>query len=578
MLLALLFAFGPPPVIHGSDTPPSYRCKVAGCVNRPPSDKAGDTFSAADVGARPDGGAVAPVLNTTLGIHKGKVSFPGGSSCYNLGTTGLSITSSDRWLDGDGYGSPGAGPTCFDYTGSGCAITVESAQRVHLSNFDIRVNSASSTAACLCYKATTLNPEFPIVENVSCTNVGTQRLAGQVGLWLNDTGSGIYWGLFRKMIFRGWDTAILLQGGSVQGVNDNDFAELMSYGHNLAWHAIGAGVGQGNVSDNTVKGLKCSRSDGTFVGTSTCMLWGDDGSVAFGNEIKGVVNDSVSPSVCGSFGANTGANSFEGSCESGGGFADNQAAVTSPLNISTFPNDVKNRISLGSIANLHKMGGLQTTKTATIIGQSFFGRTGGPTGTGAGDIVQIGGGPSGGSGLNGGDLQLLGGTGLGQTNGGGGNVDIKPGTRAGTGQGGAVVVGPPAGLSANSGVKVRSGRVTKYTKPFAVSDCAGTNPAPTVSLLVEGSRFSCGTAQTLTTPTAQGASGIVQTMVATSAAPVSVGECFNFTMISTAAANFTLAAGTGVTILGNAVVNNAKKEWEMCVTSTTTNTETVVVY
>lgn len=574
MILVLLIAAAvtnPPQISFSQDSSQAARRSLA--------NKFADTVSVKDAPWLAVGDGSANDMNAfslALGVHKGRISAP--ASTYYLGTTGLVITDSDRWIDGEGYGSPGAGPTSFVYTGSGCAITVESAQRVHLSNFDIQVNSASSTAACLCFKATTLNPEFPIVENVSCTNTGTQRLAGQVGLWLDDTGAGIYWGLFKKMIFKGWDTSILLQGGSSQGVNDNDFADLMSYGHNLAWRAIGAGVGLGNVEDNTVRGLKCSRSDGTFTGTSTCMLWGDDGSVAFGNEIKGVVNDSggIGPSVCGSFGANTGANSFEGSCESGGGFVNNQAATTSPTIIAIFPNDVKNRLGLGSTNNRWEIGNLVTTRGAQVVGSTFIGLTGGGSG-GAGGNVVFGGG-AGNAGQPGGTAQVLGGNG-GAGNAKAGDVLFSPGNQTGTGAGGAAVIGPPSGGGSGSGTRIRSSRVIIDSKPFGEIDCSGSNLGPTISQFLDASTFTCSTTQTITTNTAATiVANLPGSAIFTNGA-VAIGDRFILaTVVATGLANFTLVGGTGVTIKGNAVANNSTLVVTCELKNVTSGTEAINCY
>lgn len=549
----------------------TYLLPRTGAVPRTVNAKLADLPGVQDLGAVADGSLTAAALNSAIQSGKGTLQLPASSSCYNLGTTTLAMASNVA-VAGAGYGSPGSGASCFTYSGSGCAILFDSVRNAGLSNVDIQVNSASPTAAGICFKSGTSTNEFNFLKNVSISATGTARVAGQIGLWLEDTGQGVFWNDIDRVFLKSWDTAVLLHStGTVQGVNSNTLAKLMVYGSNVGARLL-AGNKQANDNDLSIT---CSRSDGSLTTTVSCLMLGDDNVAGVFANRAYVRNDTGSPSVCGVLGTNTGANIIDSDCESGSGFVDNATAVT-------FPNRVYHQLGLGSLTGLLKLGNLVTTRGAQIIGQTFFGRTGGSTGTSAGETVQIGGGLSGGAGLPGGDLQVLGGAGLGQTNAGGGNVIIKPGTRTGTGNGGAVIIGPDPGLSITSGVKINSSRVTKFSKVFGVSDCAGVNPSATVSLLLEGSRFSCGTAQTLTIPTAAGSSGIVQAMTSSNgspvAVPVAVGDIFEFTMISTAAANFTLAGGAGVTILGNAVVNNAKKIWECEVTSVAPNTETVRCY
>lgn len=55
-----------------------------------------------------------------------------------------------------------------------------------------------------------------------------------------------------------------------------------------------------------------------------------------------------------------------------------------------------------------------------------------------------------------------------------------------------------------------------------------------------------------------------------SAVSASVGRCFEFTIINTAAFDVTLTTNTGVTLVGNMVVNNASATFIVLVTSGTT--------
>lgn len=522
-------------------------------------------------------------FTSALGASR-KVIVPGSSSCYQFGTTGLVISSSGRTLEGEGMGSPGNGPTCIQYTGTGCAITVDSAHNVTIRNLDIQVNSASATAAGLCFKATTGTNEFNTVENVSISNIGTARTAGQAGLALLDfvsgvAGNGIFWNHFRNLRFKSWDIAVLLQGGHSQGVNANVFVDLMTYAHNLGLRLIGEDSTHGNVSDNRFYGIHCSRSDGTFAGTSTCMNLGDDGSTVFDNYVYGLINDSGSggPSLTGQLGANTGANTIEAGGESGGGMLDNQVSGASPPN--NFPNRVYNSLGLGSILNRLSVGNLVSTQGAQLVYSTLNGLAGGGvSGAGGNTIIAAG---QGNANKPGGDAQYLsggGGTGTAAP----GNVLISPGIRQGASNGGTLSAGPLSGQGV-SGFRVRSARVVIASKPFVALDCAGAGISVTISNLLDRSLFTCGTAQTITLPSAQGSGGIVQALpgqgVSTFAGgPTLVGDQFEFTIVSTAATNFTLAGNTGITLVGNPVINNRAARVLCEVTSVGVGTETLACY
>lgn len=493
------------------------------------------------------------------------IRVPFSPSCYNLGTTGVSFTSY-HWLRGDGRGNPGQGATCFTYSGTGCAVTFDSTVNAGLSDIDVQVNTTSATARGICFKSTTSVAEFNTLENFSVQMVNaTPRTTGQIGLDLLDNVNGIFWNVVKGGRFRRWDLSMrLTSSGTTQGVNSNQFYDLMSFSHNTAYQ-LRAGTKQ--VTDNRFYGLSCSRSDGALVGATACLMMGDDNVInVFGNSVYGLDNDSGTPDTCGVLGTNAGANYVDAVCESGGGFQDNNTT-------GAFPNSVCNRLGLGSVTSLCSMGNISTTRGATLTISTAFGLLGGGA-SGAGAIVQIGGGQTGAASQPGGDLQLFGGSGLGQTNAGGGNVIVHPGARTGTGAGGYVDIGPAPGLSVHSGVRVNSARVTKFSKVFAAVDCAGGSLSVSVSQTLEGSFFTCGTAQNFNTATLQGAGGIVQAL----AGVPTVGDVFEFTMVSTAAANFTLIASTGMTIVGNPVVNNRAVVVQCRVTSVASNTETATCY
>jgi hypothetical protein len=107
-----------------------------------------------------------------------------------------------------------------------------------------------------------------------------------------------------------------------------------------------------------------------------------------------------------------------------------------------------------------------------------------------------------------------------------------------------------------------------------VTDCAAANLAPPGGNFPDSRVYTCSTVQTLTLPSARGvAPGVVQLMPG-----VKVNDTFQFTMASNAANNFTLVAGTGWTIYGNAVVNNSSKVWTCVITNVTLNSEAITCY
>lgn len=562
MILFLLIAAAvtnPPQITFSQDSSQAARRSLA--------NKFADTVSVKDApwlavgdGSANDAGAI----NAALTAHTGLVHLPASSSCYNVGSTTITIPSG-RTLQGEGYGSPGNGAACITYTGSGCAILFESTKNAALLNLDVHVNSASSTAAGVCFSSGTSNAEFNRVENVSIT-ADQVRVSGQVGLLINDTSHGVFWNHFRMLRFKSWDTSLFMSAtGNTQGVNSNQFYDLMSYAHNTAYLLRS---GNKQVTDNRFHGLTCSRSDATQLGTTHCLMMGDDnvGGI-FGNSVYGLDNDSGSPDVCGVLGTTSGANYVDATCASGGGFQDNST--------SGFANGVFNHQGLGSVTNLLSVGNLVTSKGAVITGTVFAGPTG-TTGNPGGTVQVFGG--VGSPGQPGGPLQLFGGT-AGTGNAKAGDVLLTPGSPTGTGTSGTAVIGPTSGGGIGSGVRIRSSRVIIGSKPFGPIDCAGANLGPTISQILDSSLFSCATTQTITTPSAQGTNGIIQNLPGSASftnGPVAVGDEFDLlTMISTAHANFTLVGGAGVTLLGNVVANKSTALVRCEVTSITTNAETM---
>lgn len=453
-------------------------------------------FNAKADGSNDDSAAI----NAAGARAQNTIYLPASSSCYNIGATTI-VVPGGVFLRGDGMGGPGQGATCITYTGTGCAILYESVQHSGAMGIDIQVNSASSTAAGVCLKSTNSVTEFITLRSLSIRATGTARVTGQIGLWFDDVSNGVFWNSAGDIVFQGWDTALLLQGGAVQGANDNTFVNLMSYGHNTAFRLISTGF----VNDNDFHGLKCSRSDGTMVGTQSCLLVADDGSASFGNRFYSVVADQGTPAVCATFGTNARANKLEVNCESGGPVTDN--------NTTAFPNTIMDAVQGTSV--------IHSIKGAAVSG-------------GASDLLLAGG--------------------------------AKVATFDGT-----VVLGTPA-QTLKAGVRVASSTMTSF-KPFAATDCAGATLSPTTSSLLQASIFTCGTVQTFNIPAIQGANGIVQNLP-----KATVGDIFTFQIVSTAAANFTVAISTGGTLVGNTAVNNSSRIVLCRVTSIGSGTETMTCY
>lgn len=557
-------AFGPPPVIHAGDAPLTYRCSDdPTCVNRTIPSKLSDITSVLDKGAvangtHDDSGAI----NKTMLAHNGSVLMPASSSCYNIGSTTLTIPSG-RKLEGEGYGSPGNGATCITYTGSGCAILFDSVHDAGLKNIDIQLNSASSTAAGVCWKSTSSVDEFNVVENVSVS--APTRVVGQIGFWVEDTGSGVFWSHANRMWFKGLDTAFFAHStGTTQGVNSNTFTNFFVYASNTGGRVL---AGNKQASDNDIS-ITCSRSDGTLTGNINCLMLGDDNVAGVFANRAYVRNDTGAPSVCGVLGTTAAANDVTADCESGGGFQDN--------GVGTFSNRVYNQTSLGSLVGLLSIGNLITTRGAQIIGTTFLGINGGGSG-GAGGNVQVGAG-TGAANQPGGVLQLSGGPG-GAGNAKGGDALLTPGPQTGTGTGGAAIIGPASGGGAGSGTRIRSSRVIVDSKPFVEVDCAGANLGPTISQFLDASTFTCGTTQTIQTITAAAIVANLPGSASFTNGAVAVGDSFDLaTIVATGTANFTLVAGSGVTIKGNAVANNSTLVVRCRLTNITPGSEAVTCF
>jgi hypothetical protein len=304
-------------------------------------------------------------INNTIALGKGIVYLPPSTSCYYTGTTTINLAHNVQ-LVGAGRGSGGTqGPSCIRYTGTGCAIKLNSTQSAAVKNIDVRVDSASATARgiCLYDTANTVNAQFNTIEGNSVFQVNaTRRVAGQIGIHLQVTsGMGIYWNTVRNNRLAYWDTAVRLQGctacaaGQPNGANENDVEDTMSWGHVTAMSV------DTNSVDNMIRGLKCSRSDDTFVGTNTCLLLGDNTNNSGGNYVFGMVSDQGSPSVCGTIGSQVSGSVVFANCESGL-FTDN--STTSIQNL-TYVNVSGPTIGRFSVPTLKVTKGIDVSATGS---------------------------------------------------------------------------------------------------------------------------------------------------------------------------------------------------------------------
>lgn len=288
-------------------------------------------------------------IQNTMNLGKGIVYMPPSSNCYNIGTTTLSVPN-NVILMGAGRGSGGTqGASCVKYTGTGCAILFDSVQSAGVMNFDLRVDTSSATAAGICIKDTGgVNTQFLRIEGMSVFQVNaTRRVAGQVGIYAKVTGgNGIYWSTIQNNRLQMWDIAIRLQGcttcagGTVQGANENQIFDNMSWGHNIALQI------DTNSVDNNVNGIKCSRSDASMVGTQTCAIIGDNTNNSAGNFLWNVMSDQGSPSVCATIGSAVSSTVMFANCQSGL-LNDNNATAFPSFIYTTFSGPTVSKLSVG---------------------------------------------------------------------------------------------------------------------------------------------------------------------------------------------------------------------------------------
>lgn len=506
-ILALLLAATP--ITNPGPAQLTFTQDAAQAARRSIAAKLADVVSAKDApylakgdGSTDDSGAIQAAVTATTGA----VLLPPGTNCYNIGVTTINLFSFDG-LIGGGLGGPQQGPSCIIYTGTGCAILLDSTVGAYVRDLDVRLNSNSATAAAVCIKSTTGIAEFNEISNVSVRDTkASPRTAGQVGILLSDSGNhGVYWNTVRRIRGTGLDTTVKLLGvaAGTQGVNANRLDDILSAAHNFAVTLTGP-----LVSDNIFTGIFCSRSDVALAGISiTCLTVGDNTNLTtFGNHFFEVDADQGAPSVCAVIGTKAGGTVLYANCEAGGPVTDNNTT----LNPSFIYDTVQSRLSL-----------------QTIIGAASLGGTS--------------------------------------------NLVLKGGAQVSSVDG-YVEVGTP-GQSLKAGVRIASS-IETIAKPFAPVDCAGAGLNPTVSTVLAGSIFTCATSQTITLPTGQGVSGLVQSLP-----HVTVGDIFRIKLSENHATNtFTLVAGLGGTIFGISTITNGSRVWDCRVTSITASAETYTCY
>jgi len=143
-----------------------------------------------------------------------------------------------------------------------------------------------------------------------------------------------------------------------------------------------------------------------------------------------------------------------------------------------------------------------------------------------------------------------------------------------TGAGGNTVSIGGTGTTNGNGVRLGNGRITNAKPTLAVSAAASITPSVTQVLDASIFLLTGNTNKTITMPSAQGATGLVQALPS-----ATVGDVFKFLISYTGTGNITLVAGTGVTISGPAAVTGPISRVVYCqVTSVTSGSETISCY
>jgi hypothetical protein len=199
-----------------------------------------------------------------------------------LGATGLSIPTG-KTLEGVNRQK-----SIITYTGTGCAITLDSTAGSVLRHLQVQVNSASATARGVCLKNTSGDSKWNAIEDVTIiqTRQGTP-IVGQVGLLFDGSaggGNALYWNQVNHVEIGLWDKGIRMVGsvGSANGPNANTFVDVMVYAsqHGASLEAY--------AGENSFFSLFCSASG--YTGTD-CLVLGDGTNPTSFNVFYGLTSD-----------------------------------------------------------------------------------------------------------------------------------------------------------------------------------------------------------------------------------------------------------------------------------------------
>lgn len=250
-----------------------------------------------------------------------------GAATYALGATGITIASGKELLGVNRNSS------ILTYTGTGCAVTLDSTDSALLRNIGIRVNSTSSTARGICFKNTTADSKWNRIENVTVfqTHQSTP-ISGQVGLDFvySTSPHAMYWNHVQQVTLGTWDKSIRLLGSvsATNGPNANTFVDVMSYQqeHGVSLEAY--------ATENVFLSLFCS---GSGYGGTDCIKIGDGTNPTNFNMFYGVTSDQGAGPVTYTVAANAVRNSLFVNSQSSGAGTDGgtgtviQDALTSTL-------------------------------------------------------------------------------------------------------------------------------------------------------------------------------------------------------------------------------------------------------
>jgi hypothetical protein len=132
-----------------------------------------------------------------------------------------------------------------------------------------------------------------------------------------------------------------------------------------------------------------------------------------------------------------------------------------------------------------------------------------------------------------------------------------------------------AGASNGNGTRNGASRIITRNLPTIPTTGLNANTVMTVTQILESGiiGFNTSTNRTLTFPTAQGATGLVQALP-----NAQIGDIFEFDVFNIGTNNVTLVAGTGGTIVNTTPINARSRRIVVRITSITANAETISVY